>query len=76
MATGNSLQEKNVVSPLRKFHQTEQIQTHTQVPTPALRLWLGHRMLGLKQLLHLLSLPTLHNSKDFHLYLNKPAPML
>lgn len=36
METANSLQEKNVVSPLRKFHQTEQIQTYTQVSTPTL----------------------------------------
>lgn len=76
METDSSLQEKNVVPPLRKFHQIEQIQTRTQVPTPTLGLWLRHRMLDLKLLLHLLSLPTLHNRKDFHLYLNKPVAML
>lgn len=50
MVTANSLQKKNVTSPLPKFHQTKQIQMHTQVPTPTLLLWLGHRMLGLKLL--------------------------
>lgn len=72
-ATANSLQKKNVVSSLLKFHQTEQIQMHTQVPTPTLLLWLGHRMLVWS---YLLSLPTLRNRKDFHLYLNKPVAML
>lgn len=53
METANSLQEKNLVAPLQKFHQTEQIQTCTQVLTPTLGLWLRHRMLGLKLLLTL-----------------------
>lgn len=33
MKTDSSLQEKNVVPPLRKFNQTEQIQTHTHPRT-------------------------------------------
>lgn len=33
MKTDSALQEKNKVPPLRKFHQTEQIQTHTHPHT-------------------------------------------